>query len=105
VRDVGKVNLSLLIKWRWRIIQKDNAFWKEFLVKKYGPHIRAKVHWIGSEVHYCASSWWKDICGIDKREEGSWFANNISRVIGNGQSTRFWLDCWMGNVPLCDRFP
>jgi hypothetical protein len=29
VRDVGKVNSSLVIKWRWKILQKDNAVWKE----------------------------------------------------------------------------
>jgi hypothetical protein len=39
VRDVGKVNLSLLIKWRWRLLQKENAFWKEILVVKYGPYM------------------------------------------------------------------
>jgi hypothetical protein len=27
VRDVGKANLSLLIKWRWRILQKGRIFW------------------------------------------------------------------------------
>jgi hypothetical protein len=25
VRDVGKVNLSLLIKWRWKLLQSDDA--------------------------------------------------------------------------------
>jgi hypothetical protein len=44
VRDVGKVNRSLLIKWRWRLLQKENAFWKELLVAKYGPDVRRKVH-------------------------------------------------------------
>jgi hypothetical protein len=75
------------------------------LVAKYGAQIRDKVHWIGVRHHYRASSWWKDICGINVREDGSWFANNISRVVGNGLPTRFWLDVWVGNIPLCDRFP
>jgi hypothetical protein len=105
VRDVGKANLSLLIKWRWRILQKGNALWKDILVAKYGHSVRTKVHWIGSESHYRESSWWKDLCSIDIREDGSWFAKNVSRVIGNGQSTKFWLDSWIGNAPLCDRIP
>ncbi|MCI06473.1 ribonuclease H protein, partial [Trifolium medium] len=29
VRDVSRVNLSLLIKWRWKLLQKDDAIWKE----------------------------------------------------------------------------
>ncbi|GAU28852.1 hypothetical protein TSUD_21890 [Trifolium subterraneum] len=105
VRDVGKVSLSLLIKWRWRLLQKDNSFWKELLVAKYGLHVRYNVHWIGHVLPSRASLWWKDICGIDAREEGSWFACNMSRVLGNGNSTRFWLDCWLGNRPLCEQFP
>jgi hypothetical protein len=105
VRDVGKVNLSLLIKWRWRLIQKDNAFWKEFLCAKYGSEIRYKVHWVGSVLGNRASVWWKDMCGIDIRDGVSWFGQNLRRVIGNGLSTRFWRDCWLGNVPLCETFP
>jgi hypothetical protein len=92
VRDVGKANLSFLIKWRWRLLQKDNAFWKEILVAKYGPYVRNKVHWVGCTLHNDASPWWKDVCRIDVREEGSWFGQNVSRKIGNGMSTRFWYD-------------
>jgi hypothetical protein len=78
---------------------------KDFLVAKYGTIVRQKVHWVGGGLHNRASVWWKDICRIDIKEDGSWFANNVKRVIGNGQKTRFWLDCWMGNAPLCERFP
>jgi hypothetical protein len=105
VRDVGKVNYSLLIKWRWRLLQNDAAFWKVILVAKYGPLIRHKVHWVGSSIPNGASAWWKDVCGIDLKDGVSWFGQNISRKIENGLSTRFWLDCWMGNSPLCEKFP
>jgi hypothetical protein len=105
VKDVGKVNLSLHIKWRWRLLQKENALWKDLLVARYGPDARLKVHWIGSNVANRSLSWWKDLCGIDVRDGSSWFANNIKRQIGNGNSTRFWYDCWTGTSPLCDRFP
>ncbi|KAK2436747.1 hypothetical protein QL285_021719 [Trifolium repens] len=47
VRDVGKVNLSLLIKWRWRLLQRGNALWKDILVAKYGSIVRSEVHWCG----------------------------------------------------------
>jgi hypothetical protein len=105
VRDVGKVNYSLLIKWRWRLLQNDAAFWKVILVAKCGPLIRHKVHWVGSSIPNGASAWWKDVCGIDLKDGVSWFGQNISRKIENGLSTRFWLDCWMGNSPLCEKFP
>jgi hypothetical protein len=38
-------------------------------------------------------------------EEESWFARNVVRKVGRGDATRFWLDGWMGIVPLCEQFP
>jgi hypothetical protein len=105
VRDVGKVNLNLLIKWRWRLLQNENAFWKDLLVAKYGLNARKKVHWSGCNISTRASLWWKDICGVDIRDGVSWFDQHIIRNIGNGNSTRFWCDRWVGNSPLCERFP
>ncbi|MCH79506.1 LINE-1 reverse transcriptase like [Trifolium medium] len=105
VRDVGKVNLSLLIKWRWRLLQKEDALWKDILVAKYGTGVRHNVHWMDVSIPNRASGWWKNLCKIDIYEERSWFANNITRQVEKGDSTRFWKDCWLGVSPLCDRFP
>jgi hypothetical protein len=35
VRDVRVVNISLLTKWRWRLLYDDNMVWKEVLKSKY----------------------------------------------------------------------
>jgi hypothetical protein len=105
VREVGKATISLLIKWRWRLLQNDNALWKDILVAKYGVDVRKKVHWVGGDIANNASSWWKDICSIDIRDGVSWFSQNMSRKIGNGLLTRFWYDCWTGILPLNERFP
>ena len=37
-------------------------------------------------------------------EGGSWFEESIQVKIGNGFKTYFWSDCWVGAVPLRDRF-
>jgi hypothetical protein len=105
VREVGKATISLLIKWRWRLLQNDNALWKDILVAKYGVDVRKKVHWVGGDIANNASSWRKDICSIDIRDGVSWFSQNMSRKIGNGLLTRFWYDCWTGILPLNERFP
>jgi hypothetical protein len=105
VRDVGKVNLSLLLKWRWKLIQGEDAIWKRVLVARYGENVRSNVHWIDHPIHNRASVWWKDLCRIDIFEGGSWFALNVVRRVGRGDSTRFWKDAWMGGDPLCVRFP
>jgi len=49
---------------------------------------------------------WKDIVGI--RDGGGAFGNlfpdNLGRHVGNGASTLFWLDRWVGDVPFSVRF-
>ena len=37
--------------------------------------------------------------------EGGWFAERVSKVPGDGKNTYFWLDRWVGEIPLCRRFP
>jgi len=37
--------------------------------------------------------------------EGSWFEDNLRRVVGGGGSTYFWSDNWVGDVPLRVQFP
>jgi len=35
----------------------------------------------------------------------SWFKENVRRVMGDGSSTYFWLDNWVGGAPLRVQFP
>jgi hypothetical protein len=54
------------------------------------------------------SMWWRMMCGIRGGvgfEVGSWFEDNVRRVVGGGADTYFWLDNWVGGVPLRVRFP
>jgi hypothetical protein len=55
VRDVGNVNSSLLIKWRWKLLNNEKAVWKDVVVAKYGPDVRHNVHWIGCHIPARAS--------------------------------------------------
>jgi len=43
------------------------------------------------------SVWWKDIVAI---RDGSWFLDNHRLQVGNGADIMFWLDRWVGDVPL-----
>lgn len=51
LRDVRVANLSILAKWRWRLIQGDNGMWKDVLIEKYG---RGFVIWWMKEVGVAA---------------------------------------------------
>jgi len=57
--------------------------------------------------HDC-SLWWRMLSRIRRGVglgEGSWFDNNVRRVVGGGGTTFFWTDNWVGGVPLRVRFP
>jgi hypothetical protein len=106
VRDVRLVNLSLLAKWRWRLLQPGMPLWKEILVAKYGNHIVDHVVWSNRRIPGSSSSWWKEICTL----EGvvplkNWLGDSIVRKVGNGGSTLFWSSNWIGGASLSNLFP
>ncbi|GAU19692.1 hypothetical protein TSUD_78170 [Trifolium subterraneum] len=106
VRDVRLVNLSLLAKWRWRLLQPGRPLWKDVIVAKYGEHILHSVDWGERRIPLSASRWWKDICALDKVVESqNWLVESVSRKLGNGSSTSFWTSRWIGEAPLACVFP
>jgi hypothetical protein len=106
VRDIKLVNLSLLSKWRWRLLQTEAPLWKRVLVAKYGSHITTQVEWSNFRIPSCSSKWWKDICALEGViESKNWLLESVVRRIGDGGTTSFWLTCWLGDVPLSELFP
>ncbi|GLT95879.1 hypothetical protein SLE2022_135360 [Rubroshorea leprosula] len=53
------------------------------------------------------SSWWMDICKVDRsvRNEEGWLSSGFSMSLGDGGSTRFWSDTWVGCRELSNVFP
>jgi hypothetical protein len=107
VRDLDAVNISLLTKWRWRLLNREEvALWKEVLVAKYGSHIVNNVNLSLEGIPYYASLWWKDLRNLDDGVNSSnWLEGAFVRKLGNGMLTRFWSDVWLGAEPLSLRFP
>jgi hypothetical protein len=107
VRDLEVVNISLLLKWRWRLISKeDPTLWKEVLVAKYGNNILSNATLSCEPIPSYASLWWKDVCNIEFGVgDSTWWNVVMERRLGNGMSTRFWEDVWFGGEPLCLKFP
>jgi hypothetical protein len=52
-----------------------------------------------------ASIWWRDLWSIGSEDEGSWFGNNISNVLGDGKEIGFWKEKWIRKSYLCALFP
>jgi hypothetical protein len=99
------VNISLLAKWRWKLLNDDHAIWKDVLKSKYGNAVVGKVELGDDHKPWFASLWWRDICSIGSNLNHNWFAEAVSKILGNGLKTRFWNDIWAGEVPLQTRFP
>jgi hypothetical protein len=64
VRDLRRVNLSLLAKWKWRFLNVDCDSWKLVLQAKYGD-LTGSLHnqQLDNNVRM-TSVWWKDIVNL-----------------------------------------
>ncbi|KEH35783.1 hypothetical protein MTR_3g102690 [Medicago truncatula] len=69
VKDVRLMNLSLLAKWRWRLLNGEDALWKEVLEERYGREVCTKLEGGGDYCMRNASKWWKDLVNLDKGGE------------------------------------
>jgi hypothetical protein len=105
VKDIRVVNISLLSKWRWKLLDNNHAVWKEVITSKYGEKVLSRVELGVDCIPWFASLWWKDVCSIGSNRGINWFSQCVTRKIGNGNHTSFWLDNWSGDTSLKDRFP
>jgi hypothetical protein len=103
IRNVKLTNDSLLAKWRWKLLQLEDELWKSIVTARYGEEVCGWVNFSDQSMHRMASSWWRNICLLDK---GSlWFENGVEKIVKNGNTTLFWEERWMGGQPLVVRFP
>jgi hypothetical protein len=76
------------------------------IAARYGDQIAFRADW--SDIHFPSnsSSWWKDLRGIESAAISlNWVSGGLNRKIGNGVTTSFWLENWIGGVTLRDKFP
>ncbi|GAU33382.1 hypothetical protein TSUD_365080 [Trifolium subterraneum] len=85
-------------------IPEDDLLWKRVLEARYGVVACSKLT-IGRSNNF--SIWWKDLVGLGKERGrvGDWILDVFKKKLGNGGSTRFWLDHWVGVAPLKEVFP
>ncbi|GJV60043.1 RNA-directed DNA polymerase, eukaryota, partial [Tanacetum coccineum] len=88
------LNRALLLKWVWRFVSQDDSLWFRVIQAVHGDKIdshsvRKVSIWssILKEVQVLKSS------GFD-------FLSYCSKRIGDGQSTSFWKETWIGDIPL-----
>ena len=98
LRHMKDFNKALLGKWLWRFPLERGSFWRKVIVGKFGEK---EGGWTTREVRESYGiGLWK---GIRKGWEE--FSLRTRIHIGNGRSTRFWWDIWVGDSKLKDMFP
>ena len=89
-------------KWCWRMLVDKEGLWYQVLKSRYGEE-GGRLKEGGS---HC-SAWWRSLSRFPEglgEGVGCWFDNNTRRVVGNGQSTFFWHDIWVWEIPLKLKF-
>ena len=103
VRNLKEFNVALLGKWCWRLLMDRDGLWCRVLVARYGE-VGGRLEAGGRSV----SSWWREVRRIRDGEGdigGGWFGDSVRRKVGDGAATLFWSHRWLGETPLCVRFP
>ena len=96
--------MGLLGKWWWRFKVEGNSFWVRVIKSIYGDDGSLRD---GGDGVVNSRGPWSSIIKVGKEINrlGIEFTSSFGRKLGNGESIRFWLDKWIGNYKLCDRFP
>jgi hypothetical protein len=95
VKDLRIMNISLLTKWRWRLLSVGGAIWKNVLFDRYGGGSRGFDWCSGSLPPNIASIWWKDLLSIGIVDGSDRLNDIFFKKIGNGTTTNFWHDIWV----------
>jgi hypothetical protein len=104
VKDLKAFNLSLMAKWRWRLLVEEGSQWKNILSAKYGE-VGGLVLGMGARSR--ASLWWRDLVGLGvvRGVPGDWLQEVFVKKLGNGSNTNFLHDIWCGPVKLAEVYP
>lgn len=98
VRDLWLVNLSLLDKWRYRLIKYAYNIWCLILVTRYdAPTISSLPGWISGFQSF--SFWWKDVSLLGFKEDDlcDWFFDGILKRVGV-DPLEFFLGGFLGMI-------
>lgn len=77
VRDIKLFNLSLLAKWRWRLLGEDDQVWKWVLREKYGDRVCGVMDGSSESWPSYASLWWKDLMALEVFGGINWFNQEV----------------------------
>lgn len=92
-------NLSLLGKWKWRVLVDNRSVWFGFLNWLFGES--------GVLTRAQYSTWWKDLLTVNETASfaRNWFDDSNRSKLENGRSVKFWTDMSCSQWRLRDIYP
>ncbi|GJX62887.1 RNA-directed DNA polymerase, eukaryota, reverse transcriptase zinc-binding domain protein [Tanacetum coccineum] len=104
--DIGSIyafNAALLFKWIWRFINNSKALWVNVVKEIHGQEGGLGS---GRVLKYSHSPWSSMINLVAQlKDKGIDLLGFCKRSVGNGNTTKFWIDSWCGDRPLRDIYP
>ncbi|GJY56796.1 putative RNA-directed DNA polymerase [Tanacetum coccineum] len=96
-------NQAMLSKWWWRFHTENHAFW--CMIIRFIQGVDGGLN--DTSLIKSKSGPWYRIAKLkdDLSKIGIDLPSIFKKKIGDGCSTRFWLDTWLGGSPLKDTFP
>ncbi|GJU82120.1 RNA-directed DNA polymerase, eukaryota [Tanacetum coccineum] len=93
------LNRALLVKWVWRFLSRDNSLWARIIHAIHGLN--------GQELFASHSSTWSSIVKEINilKTQGIDIISHCKIRVGNGRSTSFWNDLWIGDSCFRYKFP
>ncbi|GKA72262.1 hypothetical protein Tco_0778478 [Tanacetum coccineum] len=99
-------NLALLGKWWWRFRRDDSSLWVRVIKSIHRNNGGlGEVRALGEG--FWGDGFWNDIMQFGTEIDGLRidFSSSYHGELGDGRDIRFWIDRWVDNQRLCDRFP
>ena len=91
IENLDVKNRCLLSKWLYKLSVETDATWAQILRSKY---LQSKTL-SQVTVRPTDSHFWKELMRVKAP-----FFNRTKFIVGNGTTTRFWEDTWLGETPL-----
>ncbi|XP_021986639.1 uncharacterized protein LOC110883101 [Helianthus annuus] len=87
----------------WHFKSESNSLWHKVIVALHS----SRVGWEGFPIKKSLSGAWNNIVKvlINVKVGGIHIKNFFKGVIGNGNNISFWLDTWITDEPLKNKFP
>ncbi|CAL0303504.1 unnamed protein product [Lupinus luteus] len=98
IKNLKLFNLSLLGKWRWRLLSDSGSMWVRVLRSRYGYGRRMLVGTGEGDWFRKGSVWWRDIGSLNPRVSRcsvECFCEGVRRRVGCGDFISFWSDSWV----------